>query len=131
MTILGLDHAQITIPTGAEQQAKAFYLDLLGLVEIEKPEALQGRGGFWMKAGPMEVHIGTEKGVDRMQTKAHLAYQVPDVNPWRETLEQAGVDIIEAAAIPGAERFEFRDPFGNRVELIQRLHPQARTGDSQ
>jgi hypothetical protein len=29
--------------------------------------------------------------------------------------------LFEGAPIPGYDRFEFRDPFGNCVELIQRL----------
>jgi hypothetical protein len=28
---------------------------------------------------------------------------------------------IEGIPVPGFDRFEFRDPFGNRVELLQRL----------
>ena len=44
--ILGLHHAQITIPNGAEKEAKQFYCNVLGLEEIEKPKSLKGRGGF-------------------------------------------------------------------------------------
>jgi hypothetical protein len=29
-----------------------------------------------------------------------------------------GIEILESVAIPGYARFEFRDPFGNRVEFI-------------
>jgi hypothetical protein len=35
--------------------------------------------------------------------------------------EENSIDIIEGVPIPGFERFEFRDPFGNRVEMIQDL----------
>jgi hypothetical protein len=31
----------------------------------------------------------------------------------------AGAQILESVPIPGYRRFEFRDPFGNRVEFIQ------------
>ncbi|MGX7594062.1 VOC family protein [Planococcus plakortidis] len=116
--IIGLHHAQITIPKGAEAEGKAFYCELLGLPEIDKPEALQGRGGFWLSVGRQEVHVGTEDGFDRLATKAHLAYQVEDIRYWRERLEASGVEILEAVPIPGYDRFEFRDPFGNRVEMI-------------
>ena len=119
--ITGLHHAQITIPKGAEAEGKAFYGELLGLQEIDKPDALKGRGGFWLEVGHQEVHVGTEDGFDRLATKAHLAYQVEDIHYWRKRLEENGVEILEAVAIPGFARFEFRDPFGNRVELIQIL----------
>ncbi len=31
------------------------------------------------------------------------------------------IQPIEGDAIPGFDRFEFRDPFGNRVEIIQEI----------
>ena len=114
-------HVQITVPKGAEQQARAFYVDVLGLREIDKPASLQGRGGFWVDGGGVQVHIGTEGGFDRRATKAHVAYAVGDLAPWRTKLESLGLPILESVPIPGYDRFEFRDPFGNRVELIQPL----------
>ena len=122
MNILGLDHAQITIPTGEEAAARTFYCELLGLPEISKPESLQGRGGFWLQVGDREVHVGAENpGVDRTQTKAHLAYRVDDLEAWRNKLSAASVTIKEQTPIEGRIRFELRDPFGNRVELLQYL----------
>jgi catechol 2,3-dioxygenase-like lactoylglutathione lyase family enzyme len=121
MPILRLHHAQITIPKGMEEQGRAFYCVLLGLPEIEKPQSLQGRGGFWLQVGDRQVHVGTEDGVERTATKAHLAYEVDDVAAWKSVLQEHGIAIFEAVPIPGYERFEFRDPFGNRVELLQTL----------
>ena len=119
--ILGLHHAQITIPKGTEENAKDFYCKVLGLKEIEKPVSLQGRGGFWLQVGDKEVHLGTEDGFDRLTTKAHLAYQVEDVSYWRSVLIENGIKILDSVPIPNFDRFEFRDPFGNRVEMIQQL----------
>jgi len=119
MTIVGFHHAQITISKGAEAQARAFYCDLLGLQEIEKPDSLKGRGGFWVQVGDQQLHIGTEDGIDRNATKAHLAYQVDDLEGWQQKLMAQGIQIGDSIPIPGFNRFEFRDPFGNRVEFIQ------------
>ena len=118
-TIIGLHHTQISIPKGAEEAGRAFYCGVLGLPEIEKPQALQGLGGFWLQVGDRQVHVGTEDGVERHATKAHIAYAVDDLAAWRAHLEQHGIAIIEAIPIPGHMRFELRDPFGNRVELTQ------------
>ena len=118
--ILGLDHAQITVPVGAEEEARRFYCGVLGLPEVAKPASPAGRGGFWLQVGDRQVHIGTEEGVDREATKAHLAYQVSDLEAWRARLT-AGVEVWEGIPIPGHTRFEFRDPFGNRAEMIQVL----------
>ena len=114
-----LHHAQITIPKGAEEEARAFYCTLLGLPETEKPLSLQGRGGFWIQLADQQFHIGTEDGVDRTLTKAHLAYEVDDIGYWLHHMQSHGVEIGDSVGIPGFERFEIRDPFGNRVEFIQ------------
>lgn len=117
--ILQIHHAQITISKGGEEKAREFYCDFLGLNEIEKPESLQGRGGFWLELGDMQFHIGTEKDFDRTKTKAHLAYLVEDLDNWREKLEARNIPLKEGISIPDFRRFEFRDPFGNRVEFLQ------------
>jgi catechol 2,3-dioxygenase-like lactoylglutathione lyase family enzyme len=120
LMIIRVHHAQITIPRGAEDECRQFYCHLLGLPEVEKPAALQGRGGFWLQVGEAQVHVGTEDGVVRKATKAHLAYEVTDLLSWRTKLEEQGIEILEGIPIPGYTRFEFRDPFGNRVEFLQR-----------
>ncbi|MEC0178428.1 VOC family protein [Paenibacillus favisporus] len=112
-------HAQITIPKGTEEEARNFYCGILKLEEIPKPESLVGRGGFWVQVGDRQLHIGTEDGVDRLKTKAHLAYEVENLKEMEKLLNNNGIEILESVAIPGYERFEFRDPFGNRVEFIK------------
>jgi catechol 2,3-dioxygenase-like lactoylglutathione lyase family enzyme len=113
-----LHHAQITVPPASEREARAFYLEALGLPEMPKPEALQARGGFWVRVGDAELHVSLEDGVERSHTKAHLAYEVDNLEMWRARLEAAGCVVLESVAIAGYERFETRDPFGNRLEII-------------
>lgn len=117
--IIRFHHAQITIPKGTEEEAKKFYCEILKLKEIQKPESLLGRGGFWVQVGDQQLHIGTEEGVDRLLTKAHLAYEIEDLKAIEKLLEENNIEIIESVPILGYERFEFRDPFGNRVEFIK------------
>ena len=121
MKVLELHHAQITIPRGTEALARMFYCELLGLEEVEKPASLAGRGGFWLQCGEQQIHLGTEDDVDRPATKAHLAYEVDDLDGFAEVLAERDIPIAMGVPIPGYRRFEFRDPFGNRVEMIQRL----------
>ncbi len=117
--ILGIHHAQITIPNGAEERARAFYCGVLGLNEISKPDALAGRGGFWLEVGDRQVHVGTEDDIERSASKAHVAYLVDDLDSSRQILAANGIDVIDGIQIPNFMRFEFRDPFGNRIEFIQ------------
>jgi catechol 2,3-dioxygenase-like lactoylglutathione lyase family enzyme len=118
--IQGIHHVQITIPKGAEDEARHFYCRTLGLPEIDKPASLAGRGGLWLQVGDRQAHIGVEDGVDRLATKAHVAYEVADLAAWRARFAALGIEILEGVPIPGCDRFEFRDPFGNRVEFLQR-----------
>jgi catechol 2,3-dioxygenase-like lactoylglutathione lyase family enzyme len=118
--ISGIHHVQITVPRGSEPEARQFYSDFLGLPEARKPQNLVSRGGLWLQAGSLQVHIGVEDGVSRSATKAHVAYAVEGLDTWRSKLTAAGVELSEGIPIPGFRRFEFRDPFGNRVEFIER-----------
>ena len=119
MTIQGLHHAQITVPSNKVDEARDFYLGLLGLEEIPKPENLLARGGFWMQLGTVEIHVGIQDDIDRHSNKGHIAYQVTHLDHWRKTLIDQGITILDSIPIIGYNRFEFRDPFGNRVEMIQ------------
>lgn len=124
MSLLQIHHVQITIPKGAEATARAFYCEVLGLREVPKPDSLAGRGGFWLQLGDTQIHVGTEVDVDRNATKAHVAYLVDDLEHWRLKLSGQGTSILEGIPIPGYKRFEFRDPFGNRVEMLE-SHPAS------
>lgn len=123
--IIGLHHVQITIPPGeeADRRARSFYIDLMGLSEVPKPPELAGRGGFWFKAGDRNVHIGVEEDGDRSRRKVHVAYEVDNLKAWRQRLVDHGHEPIESIQFTGWKRFELRDPFGNRLELIQRADP--------
>jgi len=117
-SIQRIDHVQITIPVGSERIAHAFYCGVLGMAEIAKPASLAERGGLWLQVGQQNLHIGVEDGVDRALTRAHIAYRVTDLAAWRAQLEEAGCLVLESVPIPGFDRFETRDPFGNRIEII-------------
>ena len=99
MSIIRLHHANINIPPGTEDEARAFYCDLLGLEEIEKPDALKANGGFWLRLDNLDVHVGTQGGLERRHLKMHLAYQVDDVSHWREKLSTHGFFIGESIPI--------------------------------
>ncbi|HSH05261.1 MAG TPA: VOC family protein [Anaerolineae bacterium] len=119
MTITGLNHVMITIPPNSETNARHFYATILGLTEIPKPNSLSDRGGLWFQLGPQQLHLGLQDDPHRATNRAHLAYQVTDLNHWRQIFAQANIPIKESIPIPGYHRFELRDPFGNRLEFIQ------------
>jgi catechol 2,3-dioxygenase-like lactoylglutathione lyase family enzyme len=122
MPIVGLDHVQVAAPRAesVEEQARAFYGGLLGLRELEKPNILKPRGGVWFSLGQGELHVGLEDNFTPA-LKAHPAFQVRDLPSLRRKLEEAGLAIAQAEPIPGVSRFYVSDPFGNRIELMERL----------
>ena len=119
--ILGLHHVQISVPVSMEAAGIEFYGNVLGLVQIEKPESLKDRGGTWFELDGLQLHLAVEDGVNRRSTKTHLAYQVADLGYWRSRMIENEVTPVESIPIPGYDRFEARDPFGNRIEFIQRI----------
>ena len=119
MTVLAIDHVQIAMPAGGEDAARAFFGGLLGLVEIAKPPSLAGRGGCWFALGGRELHLGVE-GDFRPAKKAHVALATTDLDGLRARLIEVGCVINEDAPIAGRRRFFTEDPFGNRLELLQR-----------
>ena len=120
MKITGVNHVQVNVSLAQLPAARDFYLGFLGMKEIPRPPVFRSEG-FWFHAGDREMHIGVEEGVDRPATRAHVAYEVTNLSAWRAKIEQAGLPIKDQPKIPGYERFHFRDPFGNNLELIQKV----------
>ena len=118
MAILGLDHVQIAIPAGMEAEARAFYRDVLGLREIEKPPNLAARGGLWFAVGSLQFHLGVDPAFSPAR-KAHPAFLVDDLAELRKRLHR--LRPYEDEPLPGFDRFYVSDPFGNRLEFLQRL----------
>jgi catechol 2,3-dioxygenase-like lactoylglutathione lyase family enzyme len=105
------------MPVGAEDAARQFYSGVLGMTEISKPPELAKRGGCWFESGGVQVHLGVEKDF-RPAKKAHPAFRCGDYDALVSRLRAAGVEVTDAADIPGVRRCHVHDPFGNRIELI-------------
>jgi catechol 2,3-dioxygenase-like lactoylglutathione lyase family enzyme len=123
-----LHHVQVACPRGGEDDARRFYADGLGMVEVEKPPELRARGGAWFRAGGVpgpdsaEIHVGVEDPFVPAR-KAHPAFVLGDVAELESVagrLEGLGfaVDWSERTTFAGHERFHTRDGHGNRVEVL-------------
>jgi catechol 2,3-dioxygenase-like lactoylglutathione lyase family enzyme len=119
VAIIGLDHVQLAIPQGGEDQARGFYAGLLGMTEVPKPANLSP-SGCWFTGGAVNLHIGVDPAF-RPATKAHPALLVDDLGALRGRLEAAGCVIREDKPVKGYARFFTEDPFGNRIELMERV----------
>ncbi|HYG72930.1 MAG TPA: VOC family protein [Actinomycetota bacterium] len=117
--ITGIHHIQLAMPPDEEEAGRTFYGDLLGLPEVPKPSELAPRGGLWFRSGSLEVHLGVEREDFTPARKAHPAFIVTGLDTLRERLETAGYRIDEDVQLEGYRRFHVRDPFGNRLELVE------------
>lgn len=116
--IRALHHVQLAMPRGREDDARAFYRDVLGMAEQAKPEDLARRGGVWFSAGDARVHLGVEEDF-RPAKKAHPALLVANLPEVLERCRKAGCAVTAGEPLPGYDRAYVADPFGNRIELLE------------
>lgn len=121
MKILAIDHVQLAMPAGEEEKARAFYIDLLGFTEVPKPAELAKRGGAWFESGRVRLHLGVENDF-RPARKAHPALLVDDLDGLMAAAQAAGCETdTSQPPLDGYKRAHIFDPFGNRIELMEKL----------
>jgi catechol 2,3-dioxygenase-like lactoylglutathione lyase family enzyme len=119
MKVRAIEHVQLVMPKGEEPKARAFYRDVLGIPERAKPQELAKRGGAWFEDGDLKIHLGVE-GDFRPARKAHPALLVDGLSNLIARLQAVGHPVIEEP-MAGYRRIYTEDPFGNRLELMERL----------
>ncbi len=112
-----LDHVQLAMPQGEENNARYFYGEILGLEELEKPDLLKSKGGVWFQVGEHQLHLGVETPFSSAK-KAHPAFRVEDLDGLAKRLEDAGFSLRWSDDIPNVRRFHTHDVFGNRLEFL-------------
>ncbi len=121
MTILSIDHVQIAMPSGEEEKARAFYVELLEFIEIPKPPELAKRDGAWFRSENAQLHLGVEQNFQPAR-KAHPAFIVDDLDSLIAKVQNAGYNTdTSQPPLDGYKRAHVFDPFGNRIELMEKL----------
>ena len=103
MNIRRLDHVQLAMPPGKEDEARAFYTGVLGIPETTKPPHLAKRGGAWFEAGALKVHLGVEANF-RPAQKAHPAFEVQDLKALIAACQRQGHRTVTDEPLPGYKR---------------------------
>jgi len=120
MSIVAIDHIQLAMPQGEEEKARLFYAGVLELTELAKPPDLARRGGAWFASSGVNVHLGVETDF-RPAQKAHPAFCVVDLEGIKQRAREGGYQMIQDEPLPGYDRIFVYDPFGNRIELMEKL----------
>ena len=118
MKVYAIDHVQLAMPPHQEEQARAFYREVLGLAETPKPANLAQRGGVWFGQGSLKIHLGVDHDF-RPAKKAHPALLVSGLEALIQRCEQAGFPVVTDEPLEGYHRVYVADPFGNRIELME------------
>lgn len=119
MRIRAIDHIQLAMPPGGEDLARSFYIGILGLKEVPKPPDLAKRGGAWFEQGAVKIHLGVEQDF-RPAKKAHPALIVEGLAEVVARCEGFGSRVAPDVSFDGYKRAHIEDPFGNRIELMER-----------
>jgi catechol 2,3-dioxygenase-like lactoylglutathione lyase family enzyme len=128
MKIYAIDHVQLAMPAREEDRARAFYTGVLGLAETPKLAELATRGGVWFEDGAVKIHLGVELDF-RPARKAHPALLVDDLSALIQRCQQAGYTVdTSQPPLAGYQRAHVFDPFGNRIELMERAEPGVEPG---
>jgi catechol 2,3-dioxygenase-like lactoylglutathione lyase family enzyme len=118
--IVGIDHVQLAMPRGQEARAREFYAGVFGLREVPKPPHLVNRGGLWFENEAVRIHLGVD--VDfRPAKKAHPGLLVSGLEQVKDAVRSAGHAVEDGEPLDGYAHCYVEDPFGNRLELMERI----------
>ena len=119
MTLRRLQHVSTPYPRGRREEVRAFYGDLLGLVEKPVPASLADLELVWFSAGEdeLELHFLPDPVPPDPRSQRHFCLEVDDVDAYRRRLTERGCETLDDTPIPNRPRFFCRDPFGNLIEF--------------
>ena len=110
-------HHVTTMVTDLEK-ADDFYGALLGLPRIHRPDLASK--GLWYEVDGTQFHVIRGDTIDA-ESGRHTAFEVDDLQATVEKVEALGLPAWGGTQVDGWVRKHCRDPFGNLVELMQRL----------
>lgn len=122
MPVTGFNHYNLRASREMLDQLKAFYCDVVGLTEGERPAF--SSFGYWLYAGDQDVLHLSEAAPDEIRqahvatTFDHVAFSCTDSVEMEEILVQRRIEYGERFVVQtGTKQIFFRDPAGNGVEL--------------
>ena len=123
MLLATIHHVQVAVPTGGDDESRAFYTGVLGMTEHPKPPVLAALGGCWFRSsdepGAVEIHTGVEEPFTPAR-KAHPGIYVHDIDALADIVAAHGHRVDWDESIAERKRFHTSDPHGNRLEFIQK-----------
>jgi catechol 2,3-dioxygenase-like lactoylglutathione lyase family enzyme len=133
--VKSIDHVTLVVKDLA--RSAAFYVDLLGMRQVDRPGF--NFPGLWFQAGATQIHLILQHegsgpaglpafpppiGAGRV---FHFAFEVPDCRSAIERLKAAGVHVRGGPSLrpDGYVQTWCHDPDGHVVELFSQPEPRA------
>src|SRR3972149_3709650 len=118
MSLLRRDPVQIPAPRAREREAHHFYVNVLGLRELERPRTIPTSVlSFALDEGTAR-HVVLVGNPFRPPLGDHFAMAVDDLESVKRRLAENNVSYSPSPVRAGYERIFVRDPFGNRIEFL-------------
>ncbi|MEO8131705.1 MAG: VOC family protein [Bryobacteraceae bacterium] len=119
---LSIEHVNhVARPTKRLDQARRFWMDVMGAREIARPGF--SFGGSWLFLAGIQIHLIEDAAAPdppaQINTRErHLAFAVSDVDVMERILQEHGV-VYKRSLIPdrGVHQIFFRDPDGHLIEI--------------
>ena len=117
MKHLELNHVAVHVQD--VEKSKDFYLNVLGLAEIARPDF--PFPGAWFRLGTQqELHLigGRDSPVASATRGNHYALLIDNMDEWEARFKELGVDYLPRRTRPdGAFQIYVSDPDGHTIEL--------------
>jgi catechol 2,3-dioxygenase-like lactoylglutathione lyase family enzyme len=103
--MIGINH--VALEVGSVEDALAFYGELFELGDVEREPAMA-----FLDMGDQFLAL-SERAVGAPDGARHFGLVVDDREAVRAALQRLGVEVV------GAPRLNFRDPWGNLIQVVQ------------
>ncbi len=101
-------------------ESRAFYRDVLGFAEAERPNF--NFGGAWLYNYGLQIHLIEDQAIPdptgEIQTReSHLAFEVDDLAVVEKRLTEHGIPYRKNQVPDRGLQIFFRDPDGHHIEV--------------
>ncbi len=120
MKVVRFQHVSVNTNGTSLEELTAFYRQVLGLPDAERPE-IEGVPGHWHAVAGQQLHLvgapARGSGID--PTGPHFCVTVEDLDQAVAELERLRIPYERAVQGPGTVQIWINDPAGNTIELQQ------------
>lgn len=128
MKVVGMLHHAVRVEASESglDAAYRFYTEVLGMEADPNRPDLPGTPGYWMNAGPNQIHLMAVEPPradatlpELRNSRAHVALAVEDIEAAEQRLQAMNVPFVKNVGRVGLTQIFLQDPSGNMVELQQ------------